>query len=132
MRAVMRSPQKPAIRRPSTPPPADYSDEVTSEHIDALKEIVSKGPEREQPVITALDFQRAVYAMPSAMMAKRRLMMPKKLGFQPGIRGAAEAAGISPATYHRAERGENVDLATMHKILEWLETDKQRPGGSDE
>lgn len=35
-------------KSPSIPPPADYSDEVTSEQLEALKEMVSKGRSDEK------------------------------------------------------------------------------------
>lgn len=37
-----------------------------------------------------------------------------------GVRAAAKVLGISPATLSRIENNENMDGATLAKILKWL------------
>ena len=43
-----------------------------------------------------------------------------------GIRAAARAIDISPATLSRIERGHLPDLRTLQKICEWLDEDPSR------
>lgn len=59
-----------------------------------------------------------------ARMRAARFKMPSHKGYQPGMRGAAKAIGVSLATYHRVEHGDTPDTDTFVKILKWIGTFK--------
>ncbi len=71
--------------------------------------------------VTAASLRKSLVALPTRMIRKRLALQPKRKGYQPGIRLAAESCGLSPTTYARLERGEMPDLATYLKVLEWLD-----------
>ena len=74
-----------------------------------------------QPVSQARAIQKILIGLPQRMR-KRRSWMNASKGFQPGIRKAAQACGISPTSYARIENGGKPDLTTLIKILKWLES----------
>ena len=58
--------------------------------------------------------------LPTDMYQKRMKMNPLKKGFKPGLRSAASEVGISTSTYQRAENGDNIDINTLRKFLQWI------------
>lgn len=70
-------------------------------------------------MISSRELEETLSVLPG-MMETEQMKMPAKKGFQPGLRAAAKAAGISPTTYSRIKNGYTPDMATLIKILKWL------------
>lgn len=76
--------------------------------------------EQKEDYIPRLVFLNEIIKTLPADLHNKRMMMPAKKGFLPGLRGAAKDAGVSLATYQRAENGNNIDIKTLRKLLKWI------------